>query len=141
MSRSISYAKVNNMASIGTGRMGRSDMKECLYQGLKVNARVVAVCDVDSKLATIAKKEIDGIYAKELGAGNYDGVQIYGDYRELLERKDIDGVTISTPDHWHGLIAVAAGDLTFVYAADGQHSGYGCRKPGERKSNSQDRIA
>lgn len=97
-----------NMASIGTGRMGRSDMKECLYQGLKVNARVVAVCDVDSKRATIAKKEVDDIYAKELGAGNHDGVRIYGDYRELLERKDIDGVTISTPDHWHGLMAIAA---------------------------------
>ncbi len=97
-----------NMASIGVGRMGQGDMKECLYRGLKANARIVAVCDVNSKRAAIAKKAVEDIYAKEFGAGNYDGVQVYGDYRQLLARKDIDGVTISTPDHWHGVAAIAA---------------------------------
>ncbi|MCK4959801.1 MAG: Gfo/Idh/MocA family oxidoreductase [Planctomycetes bacterium] len=97
-----------NMACIGVGRMGRGDMKECLYRGLKVNGRVVAVCDVDSDRAKAAKKMAEGIYAEELGAGNYDDVKVYGDYRELLARKDIDGVTISVPDHWHGVAAIAA---------------------------------
>ena len=55
-----------NMASIGTGRMGRSDMKQCLYQGLKVNARVIAVCDVDSKRAAIAKKEVKADIANRI---------------------------------------------------------------------------
>ncbi len=32
----------------------------------------------------------------------------YGDYREMLANKDIDAVVISTPDHWHALIAVHA---------------------------------
>ncbi len=34
--------------------------------------------------------------------------EIYEDYRKLLDRKDIDVVTISTPDHWHVRIAIAA---------------------------------
>ena len=34
--------------------------------------------------------------------------EFYDDYRKLLDRKDIDCVTISTPDHWHTRIAVAA---------------------------------
>ena len=97
-----------NIASIGTGRMGFGDMRSCLYQGLDKNVRIVAVCDVDSKRAMAAKKTVDDIYAKELGQGKVDGVQVYSDYRKLLERKDIDGVTISTPDHWHALIAIAA---------------------------------
>ena len=55
---------------------------------------VVAVCDVDRKRAEAAS----------------DGGKrtIYGDYRKLLDRKDIDAVTISTPDHWHAKIAIDA---------------------------------
>jgi ActR/RegA family two-component response regulator len=38
----------------------------------------------------------------------YDGVKVYHDYRELLQNKDIDAVLISTPDHTHAMIAIAA---------------------------------
>ena len=93
---------------IGNGRMGRGDMKEAIYRGLTTNARVVAICDVDSKRAAAAKAEVEKVYTKELGAGKFSAVQVYGDYRELLARKDIDGVTISTPDHQHAIVAVAA---------------------------------
>ena len=93
---------------IGNGRMGRGDMKEAIYRGLKTNASVVAVCDVDSNRAKAAKAEVEKIYTKELGKGKFAAVKVYGDYRELLARKDIDGVTISTPDHQHAIVAVAA---------------------------------
>lgn len=58
--------------------------------------RVVALCDVDQQV--LDKK------AKELG-GN---VQTYADVRKLLENKDIDAVSIATPNHWHALATVWA---------------------------------
>jgi predicted dehydrogenase len=96
------------MACIGVGRMGRGDMKECLNNGLKVNARIVAVCDLDSNRAKKAAEEVDAFYAKQAAERTQDRCRAYGDYRELLAREDIDGVTISTPDHWHALCGVAA---------------------------------
>lgn len=95
-----------NMASIGTGRMGRGDMNACLHQGMKANARVVAVCDLDSNRAADAKTMVDKFYTDKLGKSL--DCKIYGDYRELLARDDLDGVTISTPDHWHAVCAITA---------------------------------
>ena len=56
----------------------------------------VAVCDVDKSHRERAAKIIGGDCAK------------YHDFRELLDRKDIDAVTIAVPDHWHALIAIDA---------------------------------
>ncbi|MBN1853005.1 MAG: Gfo/Idh/MocA family oxidoreductase, partial [Pirellulales bacterium] len=94
------------IGSIGTGRMGHGDMKECMKQGIRENARVIAVCDLDTNRAADAKRVVEKFYADQLGKP-YE-CQVYSDYRELLARQDIDGVTISTPDHWHALCAVAA---------------------------------
>jgi len=57
---------------------------------------MVACCDVDRRHA-------------ERFASRYDGkCKMYPDFRKLLERKDVDVVTIGTPDHWHTAIAIAA---------------------------------
>lgn len=105
------------MGCIGVGRMGSRDMKECLYNGLKTNARVVAVCDLDAARARKAADEVDAIYRKEVPGGGVDRCVAYVDHRELLAREDIDGVTISTPDHWHalcGLDAARAGKDIYI---------------------------
>jgi predicted dehydrogenase len=83
-------------------------MKELIYRGLELGARVVAVCDVDSKRMMDSKNIVETIYAEELGTGKYKGCDTYSDFRELLARKDIDGVTIVTPDFWHAPIGIAA---------------------------------
>ncbi len=62
---------------------------------------VVAACDVDSWRLANTVKMVDNHYGKS-------GCKGYGDFRELLARPDIDAVMISTPDHWHVPIAIAA---------------------------------
>jgi len=98
-----------SMGAIGTGRMGRGDMSECLHQGLKHNARIRAVCDVDANRAQSAAEWVAKSYREHLPPGEgAEACSVFGDFRELLARKDIDAVTISTPDHWHGFMAIAA---------------------------------
>lgn len=71
-------------------------------QGMGVTGRaaqfgdIVAVCDVDRNRAEEAKNNFGG------------KSEIYDDYRKLLDRKDVEAVTIGTPDHWHTAIAIAA---------------------------------
>lgn len=99
-----------HIGCIGTGRMGHGDMRACLQQGLRpaANARVVAVCDLDSRRAAHARDEVTKFYSQQLAGLPAPVVDVYEDFRELLARDDIDGVTISTPDHWHGVAAIAA---------------------------------
>ncbi len=76
-------------AIIGVGGMGRNHIP---YEG----TRVLAVCDVDrnhlEKAVSMSGPDAKG----------------YSDYREVLQRPDIDVVHIATPPHWHGLIAIEA---------------------------------
>jgi len=97
------------VGSIGTGRMGHGDMRNALYQGLdeSAGARLVAVCDLDLDRAKHAKADVEKRYKERNLQATVDA---YQDFRKLLARKDIDAVTISTPDHQHALCAVAAAD-------------------------------
>ncbi|NQU26337.1 MAG: Gfo/Idh/MocA family oxidoreductase [Candidatus Nealsonbacteria bacterium] len=79
---------------IGVGSMGSGDAR-----GHASFGDVVAVCDVDSRRAESAKNN-NGI-----GKGKADA---YADYRKVIERKDIDVVSVVTPDHWHVKIAIEA---------------------------------
>ena len=89
---------------IGLGTQGKGLMGGFL--GRK-ETQTVAVCDVDTNRREDAKKRVEEHYAKQNDAG-YKGCNVYKDFRELLERKDIDAVVIATPDHWHAFIAIAA---------------------------------
>lgn len=97
-----------HLAQIGCGRMGRGDMTNALGSGQKngMNARIVACCDVDANRAASAGELVKKYY-DERGEANVN-IKLYSDYREVLQRDDIDGVIISTPENWHGLIGVAA---------------------------------
>ena len=90
---------------IGVGRMGLGDMKEVL--GFK-QARIIAVCDLDSKRVKHARGLVETHYSRQSTTGTYKGCATYKDFRNLLARDDIDAVLIATPDHWHALPAIAA---------------------------------
>ncbi|HEX4588825.1 MAG TPA: Gfo/Idh/MocA family oxidoreductase, partial [Gemmataceae bacterium] len=79
---------------IGLGGMGKGDAHAASRYG-----DILALCDVDRSHVEAAQKD------PRIGKGRAD---VYEDYRKLLDRNDIDVVTISTPDHWHVRIAIAA---------------------------------
>jgi myo-inositol 2-dehydrogenase/D-chiro-inositol 1-dehydrogenase len=76
-------------AVIGVGGMGHWHLGN-------TGERLLAVCDVDEE------------HMREGMTIGGPGVKGYRDFREVLERKDIDVIHIATPPHWHGLIAIAA---------------------------------
>jgi len=94
-----------NVGAIGVGRISRGhDLPNILRYDI---ARVVAVCDLDAKRVEDGRKLVNDFYAKQSDRP-YSGVTGYAQYRDLLASRDIDAVVISTPDHWHALIAIAA---------------------------------
>ncbi len=78
-------------AVIGVGGMGRGHLG---YPG----SRLLAVCDVDRAHVNTALERVD------------DYVKGYSDFREVLDRDDIDIVHVPTPPHWHALISIAAAE-------------------------------
>ena len=101
------YAPSNriNIGAIGMGRISRTHDLPGVWK--YDQARIIAVCDLDSNRVDAAKTLINDYYTKKNGKP-YDGVQGYHDHQELLLNKDIDAVLISTPDHWHALAAIHA---------------------------------
>lgn len=84
-------SEVLTRAVIGVGGMGMGHVKS-----INTACKLLAVCDVD-------RKHLDA--AVKAGGPDCKG---YRDFREVLERKDIDIIHIPTPPHWHAIIAVAA---------------------------------
>ncbi len=76
--------------SMVSGFFGRH--KDCVF---------IAACDV-------AKGRLDQSVARLGEQGGGIRVGAYGDYRRILDRKDIDAVLVTTPDHWHSPITVEA---------------------------------
>ena len=72
------------------------------------DSQVIAVCDVDEEHCRAAQARVDEHYAGALGKSDYKGCTAYGDFRELINRKDIDAVANCTPDHWHVIPAIMA---------------------------------
>ena len=95
-----------NIAQIGFGRIA---MTHDLHETLRLDqACIIAVADLDSNRVQKGKQFIENFYSQKTGSKDAVEVKTYGDYREMLLRKDIDAVMISTPDHWHAQPAIEA---------------------------------
>jgi predicted dehydrogenase len=98
-------SKQITVGAIGMGRISRGHDLPGIWQ--HPIARIMAACDLDSHRVAEARTLINDYYTSKTGKP-YDGVTTYTNYHELLANKDIDAVVISTPDHWHALIAIDA---------------------------------
>ncbi|MCC6588523.1 MAG: Gfo/Idh/MocA family oxidoreductase [Bryobacterales bacterium] len=91
-----------NVGVIGTGGRGSYVAREFAKAGKgDGNCQIVAVCDVYQKRVNANKEH----FTKEYG--KCDG---YLDYREIVNRADVDATVVATPDHWHAKIALEAMD-------------------------------
>lgn len=86
------------VAHIGLGGMGNQHME---WFAKLPEVDIVALCDVDELHLNETFKKLQGFHPDSKA-------QLYGDFRKVLERKDIDAVTVATPDHWHAPIATLA---------------------------------
>ena len=86
------------MCTIGFNGQGSSHIKDIL--GMKDEAEYVALCDVDSNVLARGVNAVQTAQGKE--------PKTYKDIRQALEDKEIDAVTIATPNHWHTLAAIWA---------------------------------
>ena len=95
----VAPSDVLNIAVIGCRGMGMSDLRSML----KVSGtRCVALCDIDQRVLETRANDVFRL--------NGNSPKLYGDYRKLLDDKDVDAVIIGTPDHWHCLQMVDAVD-------------------------------
>ena len=86
------------IAHIGLGGMGNTHMN---WFANIPEVEIVALCDVD-------QQHLDNTYASLQKLHPDTKADRYKDFRRILERKDIDAITVATPDHWHAQIATLA---------------------------------
>lgn len=91
--RTISPNEKLNVAGVGVGGKGMSDIYECNSEN------IIALCDVDDKRAAKAFNE-------------FPDAKRYKDFRVMLEKHpEIDAITVSTPDHMHAYVALTAMEM------------------------------
>ena len=103
------------MGCIGTGNQGINDLRSFLRDE---RVQIVAVCDVNRESAGYwnnnvggrepARRIVEEHYARDKESGTYKGCATYEDFREVIDRNDIDAVLLALPDHWHSIAVIEA---------------------------------
>lgn len=86
---------------IGCGGMGRANVGRFIG---RPDCQLVALCDVDARHLEQAANQ----FKEQAAKSGVEKLATYRDYRELVDRKDLDFVIVGTPDHWHTLPSIAA---------------------------------
>jgi len=104
------------MGFIGVGGQGAGHLLGGAWTYLaggytvRKDVQVLAVCDVWRDRRERAWFRVNRHYAEVYGRGNYRTCEAYVDFRNVLDRADIDAVLIATPAHWHATMAVMAAE-------------------------------
>ena len=134
----IAPSDMINLGFIGTGKQGRGLTSTFLETG---EVRIIALSEVYRDKGILTLENIKNYYNKNGQAGKYADIPLYNDFRELLARKDIDGVVIATGDtdkvcpgasygrwimikHRNGL-STLYGHLELIKVGQGQEVGVG----------------
>jgi hypothetical protein len=80
---------------VGCGGQGGEDLNTYI-RGAGADYKLLAACDVDKNRLAGAKRKFG------------EHVELYTDWRRVIERQDIDVISVATPPHWHALISIAA---------------------------------
>ncbi len=103
------------LAMIGCGNQGWNDIHAFLGDD---RVQVIAVCDVNRESPgywngtvrgrAVLKQVVEERYAGRRASGQFAGCDEYVDFRDLLDRDDLDTVEVCTPDHWHAVPVIEA---------------------------------
>jgi len=94
-----------NLGFVGVGTKGRGHLGNFLKFA---EVQVMAICEVSKVRRDNAVEMVHKAYAQQKESGVYKGCTGHTDFRELINRQDIDAVVIATPDHWHAITAITA---------------------------------
>lgn len=85
-----------NLGMIGCGGMLNYHLRSFLG---REDVEILALCDVNRRHLSSTQERCRGVF---------DSCKLYEDFEEVMSRPDIDAVLVTTPDHWHAAIAIAA---------------------------------
>ncbi|WP_339712718.1 Gfo/Idh/MocA family oxidoreductase [uncultured Kriegella sp.] len=94
-----------NLGFIGLGKQSRGLASRFIGE---TDAQIVAGCDVWTTKTAWFENHVNSLYGEKRKTSGHKGITSYSEYQKLLNNKDIDGVIIATPDHWHARHAIDA---------------------------------
>jgi len=108
VSQALADSSPNNKVTVGVMGLSRGASLASSYAGMK-NVEVKYVCDIDTTRAGACAEKVKGVSGK--------APQAIGDFRKILDDKDVDALVCAAPNHWHGpatILGCAAGKHVYV---------------------------
>lgn len=106
--QALADSSPNNKVVVGVMGLSRGASLAASYAGMK-NVEVKYVCDIDSVRAAACAEKVKGVSGK--------AAQAIGDFRTILDDKEVDALVCAAPNHWHGpatILGCSAGKHVYV---------------------------